>query len=383
MYRVDTSGCACRSGRRFSARVWRALPCIGDARITPRSGALGEQYVAGRWPADDARDSGAEATQEAARSGVQGVLAHPGRVGLAGVAGHHRAGRGLPAHADPAAAGERRQAGLGRLLQRRQERAGALQHGQPGGREAVPGAQDRPVRVPVRRGPQLLQELRRLDQRYRPGRVGHADRWGRAGWIDDHSAVRQELLPDPGPLGQAQDQRDHDRAEDRPEVLQGPDPGGLPQHHLLRPRCVRHPGRLAGVLRGRCVQAERQPGCLPRLGHQRALAVRPLLRQRGESACQRADGLRAGRHGEGRLDDAGAARPAEVPAVQEVQPAGVAGVRAERVHRRRGPQRTAEQAQAVGRGHRSGRSADHQPRSARRHRLRRCRRSTATSRRRR
>ena len=69
------------------------------------------------------------------------------------------------------------------------------------------------------------------------------------GRLDDHPAVRQELLPrrSTGPL--AQGQGGVHRAQDRPGAEQGRDPRGLPQHHLLRPGRLRHPGRGQGVLR--------------------------------------------------------------------------------------------------------------------------------------
>ena len=45
-----------------------------------------------------------------------------------------------------------------------------------------------------------------------------------------------------------------------PPVHQGPDPGVLPEHRLLRPRRLRHRGSGAGILRHRRQQAERRAG---------------------------------------------------------------------------------------------------------------------------
>ena len=55
---------------------------------------------------------------------------------------------------------------------------------------------------------------------------------------------------------------DREKSKDR-------DPRGLPQHQLLRPQRLRHPGRRAGVLRHRRRGADGRPGRLPRRAAQR------------------------------------------------------------------------------------------------------------------
>ena len=69
------------------------------------------------------------------------------------------------------------------------------------------------------------------------------------GRVDDHPAVRQDPLPHPGAQLQAQDQGSHPLAEDPAGAEQVGDARGLPQHHLLRPRRLRHPGGVQGLLR--------------------------------------------------------------------------------------------------------------------------------------
>ena len=63
----------------------------------------------------------------------------------------------------------------------------------------------------------------------------------------------------------AQDQGAAPRGQDRPHALEGPDPRGLPQHHLLRSRRVRRRGRVAGVLRqaGQRARRSRRARCSP------------------------------------------------------------------------------------------------------------------------
>ncbi len=54
------------------------------------------------------------------------------------------------------------------------------------------------------------------------------------------------------------------------QTVQGPDPRGLPQHHLLRPGRLRHPDGVQGLLRQGRLQAHRLRGGAARLGHPRA-----------------------------------------------------------------------------------------------------------------
>ena len=69
-------------------------------------------------------------------------------------------------------------------------------------------------------------------------------------------------------------------------VLQGPDPRVLPEHRLLRPRRVRHPGRRAGLLPPRRQQARRRrrAPCSPRCCARRRTTTRPSTRARPRRA---------------------------------------------------------------------------------------------------
>ena len=90
---------------------------------------------------------------------------------------------------------------------------------------------------------------RHRPQGHPPGGVQQRPRQRHPGRVDDHPAVRQDPLPDPGALLQAQGQGGVPVAEAPAAAEQAADPRGLPQHHLLRPRRLRHPGGREGVLR--------------------------------------------------------------------------------------------------------------------------------------
>ena len=117
--------------------------------------------------------------------------------------------------------------------------------------------QGRPAHLRRRREQDLLQGLRRRLQGHRPRPAQHAVRQGQAGRLDDHPAVRQELLPEPGPDRHPQAQGAGHLAQGGPQEVQGRDPRGLHQHQLLRPRRLRHPGRRPGLLRRRRREARR------------------------------------------------------------------------------------------------------------------------------
>ena len=232
--------------------------------------------------------------------------------------------RRLPADRHPAAQRLRRRPDLDRLLQRRHERDGPLRRPGPHHRRERPDPAARQGRDRRGRGPHLLREPRRLAGRSRPGRVGPGQRRLRRRWLDDHPAVRQELLPHLRPDVLAQGQGSHHRAEDRPAADQGRDPHRVPQHHLLRPRCVRHPGGGSGVLRqerrrphgrgGRAAGRHRPeperlgPGEEPGEGDR---AVRVRARRHGA----RADPVRgsAGRDGGADGSSSGRSRPTPAP----------------------------------------------------------------------
>ena len=85
------------------------------------------------------------------------------------------------------------------------------------------------------------------------------------------------------------------------DAEQGPDPRGLPQHDLLRPRGLRHRGRARDLLRHGRRELTARPGrrCWP------AASARPAGYDPAEhpERAQGAVGLRARRHGRGGLAD--------------------------------------------------------------------------------
>ena len=86
-----------------------------------------------------------------------------------------------------------------------------------------------------------------------------------AGRLDDHPAVREERLPDPGAHHHPQGEGGGAGGEARARAPQAGDPHPLPQHHLLRPGCLRRRGRVAGLLRqvGRRPHPPRRPPTWP------------------------------------------------------------------------------------------------------------------------
>ena len=119
----------------------------------------------------------------------------------------------------------------------------------------------------------------------RASRVQQREGQRHPGRFDDHPAVRQDPLPDPGAQHQAQGQGGVPVAEDPQRAEQTADPRGISEHDLLRPGCLRHRGGLARVLqqgrqepRARSVrgpgQRGQQPGG-PRPGQRRRRRDRP------------------------------------------------------------------------------------------------------------
>ena len=84
--------------------------------------------------------------------------------------------------------------------------------------------------------------------RHRAGHLQPAHRRGRRR-LDDHPAVREGGHRRARPHAVAQVQGGRARGQDLQGAAEGPDPGELPQLHLLRPRRLRHPGRRQGLLR--------------------------------------------------------------------------------------------------------------------------------------
>ena len=96
-----------------------------------------------------------------------------------------------------------------------------------------------------------------------------AHRQGHPGRLHHHPAVRQELLPRPGTDRHPQGQGVLHLDQARPRGEQGRHPRGLPQHQLLRPQRLRHPGRRPGLLRQERPDTRPRPGRLPRRPAQR------------------------------------------------------------------------------------------------------------------
>ena len=173
-----------------------------------------------------------------------------------------------------------------------------------------------------------------------------------AGRLDDHPAAGQELLPDPAAHAVPQGQRGRAVDQDRAHDEQGPDPRGLPQHHLLRPRRVRHPGRVARVLRGAGAQPD--PRAVRGAGRDHPQPRRLLARDQPGRA-QGPLGVRPRRHGQGGLDHSRAAPGRGVPHDHR-PPAGRKPRRHQGIPDRRDPQ--GARRPRVHRGaHRPGRSA--------------------------
>ena len=122
------------------------------------------------------------------------------------------------------------------------------------------GARPRAERRAVGRGPRLLRARRLLDPRASAARPGTtcAAAPPRAARRSPSSTPRTPTSPRSAPSTARRGSCVLvDEARDTAE--QGPDPRGLPQHHLLRPRRLRHPGRVAGVLRQGRRRAHRRP----------------------------------------------------------------------------------------------------------------------------
>ncbi|MCF0091189.1 hypothetical protein B0E37_06309 [Streptomyces sp. MH192] len=218
----------------------------------------------------------------------------------------------LPRRPDPGGEHRRRQAEQ-RLPLRRRQPARPRRQGEPGERQALPDLRGGPARRPRRRGPRLLHRGRDRPQGDRPRRLEHRDRQGQAVRLHDHPAVREELLPGAGADGHPQGQGVLHLDQAGPGEEQAGDPQGLPQHQLLRPQLLRHPGRRAGLLRRRRQGPDRRAGRLPGRPPQRAQRVR-RRRAPGEQGGREGPlELRPGRHGRQGLAEQVRACRGEVP----------------------------------------------------------------------
>ncbi len=269
--------------------------------------------------------------------------------------------RGLPHGVRAGRQRLRHVAGDDRLLLRRRDRARPVLHREP--RPGEPRADPRPCGAggDRRRGPLLLRQPRRVPHGHHPRRLEQPDGGSPPGRLDDHPAVREELLPDPRPHAGAQGAGVLRRTQGRPAAGQGSHSRGLPQHHLLRARCLRNRDRGSGVLRHLRERAQRCAGGHPR---RRPPLSRQLRPRRRAVQPRRARGplpLRPRRHG-----PAGRHQPAARGAVAGAAPGAVPGGGPPRRHQRLPAQPGPKRAQRA----RLRRRRDRHRRPARRHDVR-------------
>ena len=169
---------------------------------------------------------------------------------------------------------------------------------EPRDRALGPDAQAAAGRGGRHRGRALLAPHRRRHQGRGSGRVGrrHA-REGRPGRIDDHRAVRQERAGRPGTDRAPQAPGGGPRLPAGAQDREGQDPRGLPQHDLLRERCLRRAVCGRDLLRRVRGQADAAAVGIAGRSHPLAQQLRPLRprRRRVLSARRRArqDGVPA------------------------------------------------------------------------------------------
>lgn len=311
----------------------------------------------GRAEARQARQRGARRAKKA--GGIRGFLTLRAarHVPRAVPARHGRVRRDL--FPGPGADGQRAGRDAEQRLQvQRRHRPGAHRRDQPGDSRPGEGPQGRPAGLRRRREQVLLQRLRSRRQGHRPRPDEHPLGQGQTGWFDHHPAVREELLPGPGPDGQPQAQGTGDLAQGRPADGQERDPRRVHEHQLLRARRVRHPGGGPGVLRRGRHQAERRAG---RVSGGAPPGPQPVRLDAGhrdrQEARHRALELRPEQHGRGELAGRRRARRAEVPRTAEAQARPRRGGTG-RLSRRGGQQRAGAAGCRQG-GHRRRRLDDH------------------------
>ena len=166
-----------------------------------------------------------------------------------------------------------------RLLRRRQDRARQVRRPEPDQRRPLRRPRPRAGRRRRRRGPVVLDQQGHRPPGHRASGVQQRAGRGHPGRLDDHPAVRQGLLPLAGAHLEPQAQGGDPVAEDPAPGVQAGDPPGLPQHHLLRARRLRHRGRLPRVLPEVRQAAERQGGRSAGRAHQLSQRLRPGERQ--------------------------------------------------------------------------------------------------------
>ncbi len=188
-------------------------------------------------------------------------------------------------------------------VRRRREPDRHLQGGEPRAVQDRPGAQGRHRRRAGGRGRELLHP--QGHQPEEPG-AGHAgERLGRRGdpgRVHDHPAAGEEPSPHQRSRHRPQDPRSGLRVAGGAEVLQGRDPGALPQHRLPRKQRLRPAGGGRDVLRQERGPARHLGRRLPGRAHPQPLRLRPAGPSRAGSgplpAGRRPPGRR--RQGDGR-----------------------------------------------------------------------------------
>ncbi len=311
-YRHERRSAAGRQGRPPRTEVGRTLRVArGRRRGRPPGG-----------PGRRRRDQGRQGPPPAHR-----LAARPAHLadGAGRLPARPAAGRGRPRRRVHARAHPRRQLGRPgaeqRLPVRRRQPDRPRRQGQPRERPAEPGPEDHPGSRPGRRGPRLLLRVRRRPRGHAARRVEHRHRQGQAVRLHHHPAVREELLPRPGTDHHPQGQGVLHRDQAGPRAQQVGDPGGLPQHQLLRPQRVRHPGRRPGVLRQELRPAHHRRGRLPRHPAQRAQRVRRRHPPAEPAARPGPLELRPGRHGQEEVDQRVRAGRTDVPHPRQGQAA--------------------------------------------------------------
>ena len=239
------------------------LECIVQAHPVRREPPCGV-------PQGQVREAGTEEAAgapdpEVGRPGdARGVPARGGRVRLR-----------LRRHRHPGPQRGLRDADHDGLLRRRQDRAGSLRGAEPDQHLAVRGAAARAGRRDRRRGPHLLHQQGDRPQGHPARGLQQRARQRDAGRLHDHPAVRQDLLPVVGPHHHPQGEGGVPVTEAAAHPVEERDPPGLPEHHLLRARGLRHPGRRPGLLRQGRQGPHRPGGCGTRGDPQLAGELRP------------------------------------------------------------------------------------------------------------
>ena len=237
-----------------------------------------------------------------------------------------------------------------RLLRGRQARDRPVRQPEPHQRSALGRPAARAGRDDRRRGPHLRDQQGHRPEGHPPGRVQQRARRLDAGRLHDHPAVRQGPLPVAGAHHHPQGEGGVRLAEDPAAGVQGRDPPGLPQHHLLRSWRLRRPGRRPGLLRQGRQGPDRPGGRRPRVDPELTERVRPGRRHQQPAAPARPLPVRPRRHGEH-----GQPRPRQGRPAQAAAAAVPPGEERGQVRRPTGPRADAgEERAAQARLHRPG-----------------------------